>query len=288
MKNLKDFHLHLLSKGYALRTAYSHQSAVAAYLNWADSQPETYDTVMEYVKHCKEKANSVNTIRMKLKALDHYFEFLGVRENPVKKIRLKGQTHKLPTRLLSQKELDEIYDLQPTGGLVAKRNKALLGLAIYQGASTKELSQIEITDLNLQKGTIYIPKGRSSNSRTLDLKPHQLLLLQDYLVKVRPTLAQEYRVESSKLFFSTGKGSNLLQNTVCVLLRKLRPQYPKLKDLKQIRQSVITLWVEQYGLRKAQYMAGHRYVSSTERYQREHLEGVKNELKTHHPMEALF
>ena len=34
----------------------------------------------------------------------------------------------------------------------------------------------------------------------------------------------------------------------------------------QLRQSVITEWLKEKGLRQVQYMAGHRYVSNTERY----------------------
>jgi len=282
---MNNFYDYLLKKGYAPNTIRANQSTVNTFLQMISGlDPTKPDTVMEYVRLCKEKGNIVHTIRQKLKALDHYFEFLGLVVNPVNKIRLKGVSHKVPQLLLSQKELDEVYKLQPTGGLVAKRNKILLSIAIYQGASTMELSQIEVTDLNLQEGTIYIPKGRSANSRTLELKSHQLLLMQDYLLKTRPALMKEYNIKSRKLIFSTGEGTTLLQNAVYVLLRKLRPGNPKLKSLQQIRQSRITIWIEQHGLRQAQYMAGHRYVSSTERYRQDQTESLRNELNMHHPL----
>jgi site-specific recombinase XerD len=53
---------------------------------------------------------------------------------------------------------------------------------------------------------------------------------------------------------------------------------------KQIRSSVITHWLRQNNLRQVQYMAGHKYVSSTERYQVNNLDDLQNELKEHHPM----
>jgi hypothetical protein len=37
-------------------------------------------------------------------------------------------------------------------------------------------------------------------------------------------------------------------------------------------------------LRQVQYMAGHKYVSSTQRYQVSNLDDLKNELWQHHPM----
>jgi integrase/recombinase XerD len=37
-------------------------------------------------------------------------------------------------------------------------------------------------------------------------------------------------------------------------------------------------------MRQVQYMAGHKYVSSTERYQVGNLEDLASELAHHHPM----
>ena len=53
---------------------------------------------------------------------------------------------------------------------------------------------------------------------------------------------------------------------------------------KQIRSSVITEWLRKNNLRQVQYMAGHKYVSSTERYQCNNLDDLQNELQQHHPM----
>lgn len=38
--------------------------------------------------------------------------------------------------------------------------------------------------------------------------------------------------------------------------------------------SVITNWLQYYNLREVQYMAGHKYVSSTERYRTDNLEDL--------------
>jgi len=50
----------------------------------------------------------------------------------------------------------------------------------------------------------------------------------------------------------------------------------------QIRQSVITEWLKEKNLRTVQYMAGHRYISSTERYKTSNLEDLKDALNKHH------
>nr|WP_121271541.1 integrase [Pedobacter schmidteae] len=58
-------------------------------------------------------------------------------------------------------------------------------------------------------------------------------------------------------------------------LRKLNPRY---KNGAQIRQSEITGWLKEKDLRTVQYMAGHWYVNSTERYQTTNPEDLKEAL----------
>lgn len=61
---------------------------------------------------------------------------------------------------------------------------------------------------------------------------------------------------------------------------------PELKNLLQIRASVITKWLKHYnqpggvhGLRETKYMAKHKYVSSTERYKTDNLENLQKDLR---------
>ncbi|MCP4311758.1 MAG: integrase [Bacteroidetes bacterium] len=56
-------------------------------------------------------------------------------------------------------------------------------------------------------------------------------------------------------------------------------QTPELQYPKQIRTSVITHWLKEQNLRQMQYMAGHKHVSSTERYQLSKLAGLQSKLE---------
>lgn len=280
---METFRTYLLNNGDALNTIRNRENTVADFIAWNGKKTASYKQLMDYVFYCKQKGNTPHTIRLKIKNLEYYFDYLilekVMKKNPVKEIKIKGGTKKLPEKLLTSEELMEIYNLQSTHGLIGKRNKVLLSLVVFQAAGSKELGMIELTDLDLLNGKITIPAARTTNTRTLDLKPQQLLLMQDYLMNVRPEILKESGKQSDRLVISQGKGT-LLQNSISILLKKLRPQYPKLKSLQQIRQSVISEWLKEHGLRKAQYMAGHRYVSSTERYEQNYLEGLKKELKS--------
>ena len=79
-------------------------------------------------------------------------------------------------------------------------------------------------------------------------------------------------------------GSENMKNSFLHLTYALRRLNPKVINAQQIRQSVITIWLKTKNLRMVQYMAGHRYVSSTERYQVNNLEDLYNQLEKFHPL----
>ena len=58
----------------------------------------------------------------------------------------------------------------------------------------------------------------------------------------------------------------------------------EIRNAKQIRSSVITHWLKNHNLRQVQYMAGHKYVSSTERYQMNNLDKLQGQLEKYHPL----
>jgi site-specific recombinase XerD len=123
----------------------------------------------------------------------------------------------------------------------------------------------------------------NSNTRILPLNPSQILELQRYLTEFRPAILKATNKQTHQLFCTTGQ-SHKLQNTLAIILSKLKPQNPRLLDVKHLRSSRITHWIRTEGLRKAQYMARHRYVSSTERYATNELEELQELIEQYHPM----
>lgn len=150
----------------------------------------------------------------------------------------------------------------------ATRNKVILGLLINQGIRSEELGKLETKDINLTAGTIRIPGTRKSNERKMELRAHQIIALQ----------AWKSEAGQGEKFFE-GNMSGILSN----LMYHLRKQYPAI-SVNQIRASVITKWLKQCKLRKTQYLAGHKYISSTEAYQKNDLEGLQESVQKYHPL----
>ncbi|MFN6351072.1 MAG: tyrosine-type recombinase/integrase, partial [Chitinophagales bacterium] len=188
--------------------------------------------------------------------------------NPTNLLNIRGTRKKILYKILSIEELNEFTDLYYNSYRDDLRNNLILSLIVYQGLKLSEWKAIKIEDIDLIKGTIFISETRKSNQRKLSLQANQLGLLYAYL--------REKKENEELLFTSTPE----LQKWAI----KLRKLYPKFTDFKQIRASIITYWIQTEGLRKAQYKAGHRYISSTENYLSNDLESLKDDISQFHPL----
>ena len=216
-------------------------------------------------------------------AVRYYFTYLQnerqISYNPVAGISLKGTISTVPHDLLEKADLEALYHHYGIKDERTHRNKVIIGLLVYQALTREELETIRPEHLKLREGKINIPRTGKQNDRILPLQPHQILDLQEYILLIRPKLQSR----SERLFTGRYDIENL-KNTLLHLGYALKKINPKYKHAVQIRQSVITEWLKKKDLRTVQYMAGHRYVSSTERYQSSNLEDLKEALSKHHPL----
>lgn len=247
----------------------------------------TYTDLLGYVKHCRENGLKQGYIIKLMGVVRHYYNYLKytgkVNNNPAAGLYIKRQRSRLPHDLLTAEQLEEMYTGFNQKGLAGKRNKIMLGLMIYQGLNTQELILLESHHLKLREGKVEIPGTRRSNRRTLKLESHQVLDLQEYVIRTREQLLAITGKKSERLFVSNGK-SNRLYNTIAGLVKHLTKTHDYFFNARQLRQSRIAIWIKSHDIRYVQYMAGHKYVSSTERYQSTNMEALREELEKRHPL----
>ncbi len=161
---------------------------------------------------------------------------------------------------------------------------------IYQGLCTDEINRLTVKDVKLKEGTVFIAGTRKSDERILELKPHQIMELMEYNLQVRQLL-QTLTPNKSEHYFlpvpAPGKKTITDNNSIHIwkrLSEEIRNANKKFINFQQVRTSVITHWLKQYNLRQVQYMAGHRYVSSTESYLANQMEDLHNDIDHYHPI----
>jgi len=287
MKKEQTFYEYLISKRINLKTAKQYENETNLFESWAiknllNPRETSYNELLSYVDYNKEKGCKARTINQKIAILRHYFDFHKTKINPVGELKLRGVIKLLPKTRLSSEELDRIYKEYKDYNLIGKRNKVMLGFVVYQGVNSLELSVLKLENIDLENGTIYIPKGHKSNSRLLELKAFQLLYIQNYILKTRPLLLEKTNKQTDQFFITIGNGRNL-NGVISRIIKQIKKIEPKVENFQHLRASLITNWIDKLGLRKAQYFSGHRYVSSTERYEVNSLENLKDNIDSFHP-----
>jgi integrase/recombinase XerD len=303
---LGAFKKYLEKQGYEANTTRQFSNYTAYFFNWKEKvrlDQVDYNDLLTFIDQCRSDGDSTRLINRKLGAIRKYYEYLQHTDktikNPASGLYLKGKRKGIPVNLLEKEELTGLYESYQVYDLRTARNKVILSLLINQALTTGELKRLEPAHIRLKSGKIEIPGSRHTGGRTLKLESHQILELHEYLTEIRPAILKaikekpfwpgrkarnpDFRLIENRLF-SSMNGGTCIKNTLLHLINGLKLLNPKVKDIKQIRQSVIALWLKQEDVRIVQYKAGHRYVSTTERYQLNNLEGLQREINEYHPL----
>jgi len=307
---MNEFINYMERKNHAKSTQASYLKSVELFLAWYKHDPINCEKrdILNYLAYLKKHTKQQNVSRRSsLTALNHYFTALlqadMINRNPVALIKMRGANKKQLYKIYTPEELiqladnfyavfisgfDDSYMKYPTkkqrSFLSRHRNYAMLTFLLFQGLHTAELPQISINDIDLAKAKVIIRGSKKSAERTLPIQATQMGTLINYINQIRP-LYLEQCGETGKLFFSLS--AEQYDKTFSKPLRKLTKQVKSIDsnfvNFAQTRTSVITHWIQTEGLRKAQYLAGHRNIASTEMYLPNDLNSLMNDIQRFNP-----
>ena len=308
VNDFPEFKTYLESKGLSSNTVVTYVRYVNRFVKHSPKEMEqvTKADILTYLEHLKSSKNQENiTRRNHLIAISHYFAFLiqndHVVVSPTAFIKIRGKHKKHLYQTYTFEELQQLYDnyyhtfirnydnthmpknQRNRNELFRQRNYAMLGFLVYQGLHTNELERITLKDLNLMKAQVLVRGSKKSNERILPLNAAQIGALMNYLQNIR-SIFLTFCGESEQLFLplpevskTTTHRENLI-HTFKPMAKQVKSICTRFSKFEQVRASVITHWIKTEGLRKAQYFAGHRYVSSTEKYQSNDLESLSEDI----------
>jgi len=202
------------------------------------------------------------TIVQRLSLLSNFFNYLisirVISVSPVfRRMKPRKVVNKLPD-IISKAELSAITIAAENLGL---RDRAILVVLKDSGIRRFELAALDVVDIDLLKGTLYVKKGKNKNKRTIPLSRECLYLLSQYITK-------ENLKTNSPLFLNRyGKRiSDKLIDRVCKKVSKLaslkKPIYPHL-----LRHLYATrLMLKGTGIKTSQARLGHKRYSTMKHY----------------------
>lgn len=279
---------YLQSKKYSSVTVSRYEIYSKRFLTWLreeelTAETFTYSDLLEFMRYCNNNGITKRTVHNILCIVRHYCNFLISEkkrtDNPAAGVFIKGLVRKLPTNLLSAEEMEELYKQYSIQLNVDSAKKIMLGLMIYQGLSVGDIMRLQAHHIKIKDGKILVKATKRTGERLLNLQAVQLPELQQYLT--------QNKFKEGSLFIEQKRkelSERNINNRIKYMFDQLRKLNPKIINAKQIRSSVITHWLRTNNLRQVQYLAGHKYVSSTERYLTSNLDDLQNELQHHHPM----
>lgn len=288
MDRNKAYTAWLQQQQYAESTIQEHIATLQRFLIWAmeevlEVEEITYQEVLAYIRYEQGRGLQQSTLQLRLQSLKLYYDFLKaegeIDKNPVRKVHLKGGVQKVVVNPLDETALEKLYSdyeqlkapaLAGKHALSARRNIAILGLMIWQGVHSGEISIFEAGDIQLRDGRVNIKGTNRSNERVLLLTARQVIGLDRYM-----ELLPEWQ---EKLFDCNAR------NAVYTIIDELKGINPAVQNAAHIKSSVILNWLKRHNKRQVQYMVGHKYITSTEHYEQQELTKLTSQLERFHPL----
>jgi integrase/recombinase XerD len=290
-----------LQKKYSKSTLYSNLFLIKRFTDYYQNKAPkaTFKEVLNYIEHLRKNYNlHPKTLRHCLYGVKIYFNYLletGQRnDHPCSELFLKDKIDKQiqVDTLYSPETLEtffETYQIRKKKYL-ENRNKIIISLLIYQALTVKEIAELEIQNINLEKCEIFIKASeeltaKSPQSRTLPLQAKQILLIYNYLEKDRIKLLQYNNKKETETSFILGQyGEKINPHGIGKMINETKPKTEQIKPIK-IRQSVIANFLKKENdTRIVQVFSGHRRASTTIQYKQTEFELLQNAVNNYHPI----
>ena len=290
-----------LQKKYSKSTLNSNLYNIKRFTDYYQNKAKiaTYQDVLTYIEHLRKNYDlHPRTLRHCLYGVKLYFNYLletGKRnDHPCSELYLKDKINKQiqVDNLYSPETLErfiESYQIKKKIHL-ENRNKIIIGLLVYQALTVGEIVRLEVQNIDLDKGEIFI-KGsseitsKSPRSRTLPLQAKQVLLIHKYLDKDREDLLKYNKENQAENVFILGQyGDSIKPHGISRIINENRKENEKIQPMK-IRQSVIAnLLKKENDTRVVQVFAGHKRASTTVQYKQSDLEILQTAVNEYHPI----
>jgi site-specific recombinase XerD len=289
-----------LQKKYSKSTLKGNLYNIKRFTDYYGNRAEraVYKDVLNYIGHLRKDHDlHPKTLRHCLYAAKIYFDYLletGKRnDHPCSELFLKDKINKQiqVDNLYSSETLERFYESHQIKKktYLLNRNKIIISLLIYQALTVNEIAELEVQDIDLDKGEIHI-KGnpetttKSPKSRTLPLQAKQILLVHNYLKNDREKLLRSNADPGEKRFVLGQYGEAVQPHGISRIINENRPKSERIQPIK-IRQSVIAnLLKKENDARVVQVFAGHKRASTTVGYRQTELEMLRQAVNAFHPL----
>ncbi len=280
-----------VERGLAKNTVLSYRRDLCAYVKFLEViakkslSASGRDDIRDFMFYEKDKGLSASSIARNLTALRMFYRFLA-RERIIKSdVSTYIDTPKLWKRIPEILDLAEVERLIESPGLNTNqgiRDRAILELMYATGMRVSEVSQVKLSDINLDVGFLRC-LGKGRKERIIPLGKKAIVALGRYVEKVRPL---QLKNEKSQELFLSRSGRRISRISLWKLIKLYAKKAKIKKPIKPhiLRHSFATHLLERGAdLRSVQEMLGHANISTTQIYTHVDRDRLKAIHKAFHP-----
>ena len=211
-----------LSKNYSERTIEGWSRNLGYFFSWAEARDVTrpqqvtrpiLERYMRHLFHLRKpdgKPLSFPAQLGRITPIRAFFRWLTrqnvLLSNPASDLDMPRVEHRLPKAVLTANEAERVMlqpDVRTSLGL---RDRAMLEVLYSTGMRRKELAGLEVFDIDTERGTALIRKGKGNKDRMVPVGERALAWVERYVHEARPELAVS---TAQKALFLTPLGEAL-------------------------------------------------------------------------------
>ena len=183
-------------KQASANTVASYMRDIRQFAGWLQDTEDqdvvdaTQLNISDYMDHLETQGRSSATKSRALASLKNFYAYLissgFLTETPVREVKVERGEKKLP-QILTSREVELLLAQPSSTDAKGIRDKAMLEVMYATGVRVTELLNLDLSDVNLEMGTIKCAGGK--RTRMIPLYPAALRALTAYLRDVRSVLA---------------------------------------------------------------------------------------------------
>lgn len=254
--SVKEF-LHYLEQKDITNLNQINQKEVNEYFGYLKNRPlQTKDGTMSTAYLLKHR-----------EAVLRFIEFVMSQQNEIGhgqsgiQIRIEN-TEKQPKEILLEDEVEILFNTCDNS-LLGIRDKAVLSLLYGCGLRRKEALELEISEIDLNKGRIHIDKSKTKHARDVPMSSKVQQNIEEYLFNVRNIMLDSTSNLTS--FLITERGTQMSNSTLAKVMERLseRINIGKTVTCHLLRHSIATHLHRNMIIEDVAKFLGHTSLDST-------------------------
>ena len=290
---------HMGVRGQSPHSVASAKAALVRFIRWCEerslSRPSQIDRSMmesyqQYLFHRRKKNGEPLAARSQkflLSPLRQWFSWM-VRQghllySPAAELELPKVPQRLPKAILSAPEAEAVLAVPDVETVTGLRDRAILETLYSTGMRRLELVHLAVQDVDRERGTVMIRKGKGGKDRLIPIGERALAWIAAYRDRARPELAG---TPDDGILFLNSLGNPLKPFHLTMLVKGCvtKSSIGKEGACHLFRHTCATLMLENGAdTRYIQAMLGHASLESTQIYTRVSIRKLKAVHTATHP-----